>query len=172
LFLKKIQKKLSEKGLGRPKLNYFLFIYYPLKLLSLLPESRIHRILPHIATYRQTSFTIQDWHSEHRPTAQYYSWWNLHGDLRAYCKTEETRTGRLYLSSFLVTPEYRGTGTSKAFLSSVLESAAVQGYETVLLKVHEDNPVAKRLYESVGFVTNQKWQKRYEMIGRTQPFLQ
>ena len=156
--------------MGRPKPNYFLFIYYPLKLLSLLPESRIHRILPHIATYRQTSFTIQDWHSEHRPTAQYYSWWNPHGDLRAYCKTEETRTGRLYLSSFLVTPEYRGTGTSKAFLSSVLGFAAVQGYETVLLKVHEDNPVAKRLYESVGFVTNQKWQKRYEMMGKT--FLQ
>jgi ribosomal protein S18 acetylase RimI-like enzyme len=71
-----------------------------------------------------------------------------------------------------VTPEYRGTGTSKAFLSSVIESAAVHGYETVLLKVHEDNPVAKRLYESAGFVTNQKWQKRYEMMGRTQPFLQ
>ena len=79
----------------------------------------------------------------------------------AFCKTEETRSRHLYLSSFIVAPEYRGTHVAQNFLQSVLHSA--KPYEKVLLKVHEDNPAAKRLYDKSGFVAQQKWNKRYEM---------
>ena len=60
-------------------------------------------------------------------------------------------------------PECRGTGTSARFLTSVLDDAKVRGYERVLLKVHEDNRAALRLYVGAGFVAQQKWNKRYEM---------
>jgi ribosomal protein S18 acetylase RimI-like enzyme len=36
-------------------------------------------------------------------------------------------------------------------------------YTKVLLKVHEDNEAAQRLYRKAGFISKQKWNKRYEM---------
>lgn len=82
----------------------------------------------------------------------------------AFCKTEETiKTNALYISSFLIHPEYRGQGLGGTFLSNLLEQARRDQYSKVLLKVHEDNPIAKQLYESHGFQSKQKWNKRYEM---------
>lgn len=127
-----------------------------------LSTHRVARLVPHIAAYRQTPFTVTDWTSEHTPTARYHVWWEGEA-LRAYCKTEETRTGRLYLSSFLVNPAFRGTHTGTTFLASLLGAAHMRGYEHVLLKVHEDNLAAQRLYGSAGFTSKQKWNQRYEM---------
>jgi len=80
----------------------------------------------------------------------------------AFCKTEETvKTNALYLSSFLIHPSYRGLGLGGTFLTKMLAQAP--RYSKVLLKVHEENPIAKQLYESHGFQTKQKWNKRYEM---------
>lgn len=84
--------------------------------------------------------------------------------LAAFCRTDETnaRTA-LYLSSFVVAPEYRGTGLARPFLTGVLADAKGRGHDRVLLKVHEDNVAAQRLYTGIGFQSQQKWNKRYEM---------
>ena len=121
------------------------------------------RIVPHIAAYRQSAFTAADFAAEQAATesARFHLWLNNNSDMVAFCKTEETRSRHLYLSSFIVAPEYRGTHVAQNFLQSVLHSA--KPYEKVLLKVHEDNPAAKRLYDKTGFVAQQKWNKRYEM---------
>jgi len=69
----------------------------------------------------------------------------------------------VYLSSFVVAPEYRGTGLARPFLIGVLADAKDRGHDRVLLKVHEDNVAAQRLYAGVGFRSHQKLNKRYEM---------
>jgi len=130
----------------------FLSIYY----LTL----QLYRIVPHISAYRKTTFTVRDWLCERTPTAKFHAWW-LDEQLQAYCRTDETRSGHLYLSSFLVTPAFRGLGVSTAFLDSVLRGA--QGYERIMLKVHEDNYAAQRLYVNAGFKVKNKFNKRYEM---------
>jgi len=123
----------------------------------------VSRIVPHIAAYRQSAFTVADFAAEQAATesARFHLWLGKNSEVAAFCKTEETKSRHLYLSSFIVTPDYRGTGVAQEFLQSVLRSAA--GYEKVFLKVHEDNPAAKRLYDKSGFVAQQKWNKRYEM---------
>lgn len=129
---------------------------------SSLRPTLINRIIPHISSYRQTPFTYQDWVSEHNQQTQYHSVWQ--GDnVAAFCKTEETRSGFLYLSSFLMAPEYRRTGLSTLFLQSILQEANNRMYTKVLLKVHEDNRAAYRLYKKIGFSEKQKLNNRYEM---------
>ena len=120
----------------------------------------LERIVPLVSAYRQTPFTVADFLAEHGPTTRYYTW----GDIAAFCRTDETRNGTaLYLSSFVVAPANRGTGVARPFLTGVLADAVHRGHDRVLLKVHEDNEAAQRLYAGVGFRSNQKLNKRYEM---------
>jgi ribosomal protein S18 acetylase RimI-like enzyme len=128
-----------------------------------LPHVLVHRLVPHIAAYRQSSFTIADFAAEHAAASfRYHAWFSGSAEPVAFCRTEETLRGRLYLSSFIVAPQYRGTGVAKAFLNDVLRNTN----ERIELKVHEDNVAARRLYENAGFVVQQKWNKRYEMNTR------
>ena len=130
-----------------------------------LPASLVQRLLPPIAAYRQTPFSIADFDAEHAASSygfRYHVYTRNRAPV-AFCRTEETPKGRLYLSSFLVTPPYRGTGVASAFLADVLRGARARGYEEILLKVHEDNVAAQRLYLHAGFEVQQKWNKRYEM---------
>jgi len=78
----------------------------------------------------------------------------------AFCKLEETVNKNLYLSSFLIHPEHRGKGVGGLFLSTLLKQLP---HSKLLLKVHEENTAAQRLYAAHGFQTKQKWNKRYEM---------
>jgi ribosomal protein S18 acetylase RimI-like enzyme len=135
-----------------------------------LPVSFVQRLIPHIAVYRQTSFSIADFDAEHAASwagFRYHAWTRAEPDTRAepvaFCRTEETLRGRLYLSSFLVAPQHRGTGVAAAFLADVLHGARARGFQEILLKVHEDNAAAQRLYLNAGFEIQQKWNKRYEM---------
>ena len=167
-----------------------------------LPVSFVQRLIPHIAVYRQTSFSIAEFDAEHAASwagFRYHAWLRneaapeIRNDTRnevtperrnevaldavperrnkatldaepvAFCRTEETPRGRLYLSSFLVAPQYRGTGVASAFLTDVLHGARARGFQEILLKVHEDNVAAQRLYLNAGFEIQQKWNKRYEM---------
>jgi ribosomal protein S18 acetylase RimI-like enzyme len=147
-----------------------------------LPVSFVQRLIPHIAVYRQTSFSIADFDAEHAASwsgFRYHAWLRneatperrnearnkavLDAEPVAFCRTEETPRGRLYLSSFLVAPQYRGTGVASAFLTDVLHGARARGFQEILLKVHEDNVAAQRLYLNAGFEIQQKWNKRYEM---------
>ena len=87
--------------------------------------------------------------------------------MAAFCRTDDTnRCTAAYLSSFVVAPDYRGTGVARPFLLGVLADAKTRGHDRVLLKVHEDNWVAQKLYTGVGFQSQQKWNKRYEMVKR------
>lgn len=145
-----------------------------------LPVSFVQRLVPHIAAYRQTPFSIADFDAEHASSwagFRYHAWLRAEPERRAapetrnearaepvaFCRTEETPRGRLYLSSFLVAPQHRGTGLASVFLADVLQGARARGYEEILLKVHEDNTAAQRLYLNAGFEIQQKWNKRYEM---------
>jgi ribosomal protein S18 acetylase RimI-like enzyme len=123
----------------------------------------LSRVASLIAVYRQTSFSVADFVAEHGPTSRYYTWF-AQGDVAAFCRTDETsRRTALYLSSFVVAPAFRGAGLARPFLDGVLADAKIQGHDRILLKVHEDNVAAQRLYENAGFQTQQKWNKRYEM---------
>jgi ribosomal-protein-alanine N-acetyltransferase len=51
-----------------------------------------------------------------------------------------------------VAAAYRGRGVGRALLRYAIESARGRGAETMMLKVHVDNPGARNLYESEGFV--------------------
>ena len=124
----------------------------------------LSRIASLLAAYRQTSFSVADFLAEHGPTSRYHTWF-AQGDVAAFCRTDETNRGRaLYLSSFVVAPAFRGTGLARPFLDGVLADAKTHGHDRVLLKVHEDNVAAQRLYGNAGFQSQQKWNKRYEMI--------
>jgi ribosomal protein S18 acetylase RimI-like enzyme len=130
------------------------------RLFPVLPS-----LLPQIATYRQTPFTFQDLEAESKDPSMRYNWMlGPANTVAAFCKTEETaRTKALYISSFLIHPSYRGLGLGGHFLSNLLEQARQDQYTKVILKVHEDNQTAQRLYINHGFQTKQKWNKRYEM---------
>ena len=122
-------------------------------------------LLPQIATYRQTPFTLQDLEAESKdPSAQYNWMLGPANTVAAFCKTEETKKGNaIYISSFLIHPKYRGLGLGAQFLSNLLEQARQDQYTKVILKVHEDNQTAQRLYTKQGFKSIQKWNKRFEM---------
>ena len=118
-------------------------------------------ILPHIAAYRNTAYTLQDFDAESKHPATRYSWMlDPANTVLAFCKLEETAHQNLYLSSFLIHPAHRGLGVGGLFLSALLKQ---QAHSKLLLKVHEENEAAQRLYAAHGFQTKQKWNKRYEM---------
>lgn len=51
-----------------------------------------------------------------------------------------------------VPPEQRGRGTGRRLVDTFLTEARARGAASAFLEVAEDNPVARRLYLSVGFV--------------------
>ena len=51
-----------------------------------------------------------------------------------------------------VKANYRGHGIGKALMDATLQAAKAKGFKRVELTVRVDNPRAKRLYESFGFV--------------------
>jgi len=48
-------------------------------------------------------------------------------------------------------------------MQSILNEAESRMYTKVLLKVHEDNRAAYRLYQKIGFAQKNKLNNRYEM---------
>jgi GNAT superfamily N-acetyltransferase len=50
-----------------------------------------------------------------------------------------------------VHPAARGAGVGRALLRFAIRTARDRGAGTMMLKVHEENPNARRLYESEGF---------------------
>lgn len=57
-----------------------------------------------------------------------------------------------------VRPEWRGQGLGAAILSQVMRSFADAGLQTAALEVATNNPVARRLYERLGFEQTHSWQ--------------
>ncbi len=59
--------------------------------------------------------------------------------------------GGWMIGNVAVHPEWRGRGIGRALIEAAVETAAGRGGSWVGLEVREDNPVARSLYESMGF---------------------
>ncbi len=63
----------------------------------------------------------------------------------------ETNEEEFYLDSIATLPEYRGQGVATALIADAAKKAASAGRPLGLL-VADDNPKARKLYESLGFL--------------------
>ncbi|GGY15372.1 ribosomal-protein-alanine acetyltransferase [Rhodanobacter panaciterrae] len=59
--------------------------------------------------------------------------------------------GEAHLLNLCIGPEYRGRGLGRHLLGRLLDIARWNGAERLFLEVRPSNPLAKALYESVGF---------------------
>lgn len=64
----------------------------------------------------------------------------------------ETLPGEWYIDSIVTHPDFRGQGVGKELMEAAYERARANGMAVVGLNVDHDNPRAKALYESQGFV--------------------
>lgn len=64
---------------------------------------------------------------------------------------DETAPGELYIDSIAVDGRYRGRGIAKALLRAAVDKATDLGLPAVGLLVDKGNPLAEKLYLSVGF---------------------
>ncbi len=102
------------------------------------------------------------------------SWTILHSDtsvvaiedgrIVGYCISALEKRGetlRGHILSIAVMPEYRGRGIGKRLLSSCETLLRKRGARYVYLEVEEDNLVAKRLYEKMGYKVAGRIEKYY-----------
>jgi len=59
--------------------------------------------------------------------------------------------GEAHILNICIGPNYRGRGLGRHLLGRLLDIARWNGAERVFLEVRPSNPLAKTLYESVGF---------------------
>lgn len=64
---------------------------------------------------------------------------------------DETKAGEYYLDTLAVKPKFRGYGIAKRLIWAFCNKAFAQGYKHVDLLVDYDNPLAERIYTSIGF---------------------
>ncbi|MDR0900256.1 MAG: GNAT family N-acetyltransferase [Methanobrevibacter sp.] len=62
----------------------------------------------------------------------------------------------IYLAELAIDKNQRGRGLGKFLVSSAIEIAKKEGFRKVILDADFKNPVAKKLYESMGFKTFNK----------------
>lgn len=65
---------------------------------------------------------------------------------------EETQAGELYIDTLSVFPDRQGRGYGKLLIHDFISYAADVGFERVGLLVDLENPMAKKLYERLGFI--------------------
>ena len=63
----------------------------------------------------------------------------------------------------IIDKDYRGKGYGESLLRNTLEKAKELGFKNVLLKVHDKNSKAIKLYNKVGFREIKKVEKQYWM---------
>lgn len=63
----------------------------------------------------------------------------------------ESEADEFYLDTISVSPTHQGQGIGKKLIQAAIERARELSHQKVGLLVDEDNPNAKRLYESLGF---------------------
>lgn len=59
--------------------------------------------------------------------------------------------GEAHVLNICIAPDYRGQGLGRHLLGRLLDISRWNGAERVFLEVRPSNPLAKALYESVGF---------------------
>jgi ribosomal-protein-alanine N-acetyltransferase len=62
-----------------------------------------------------------------------------------------TGAGEAHILNICIAPDYRGQGLGRHLLRRLLDIARWNGAERVFLEVRPSNPLAKSLYESIGF---------------------
>lgn len=62
-----------------------------------------------------------------------------------------TGAGEAHVLNLCIGPAYRGRGLGRHLLGRLLDIARWNGAERIFLEVRPSNPLAKALYESVGF---------------------
>jgi ribosomal-protein-alanine acetyltransferase len=60
-------------------------------------------------------------------------------------------SGQGDIQTIAVDPEHRGSGLGRALMHALIDEARRRGATEVFLEVRADNPVARGLYESLGF---------------------
>ena len=63
----------------------------------------------------------------------------------------ERSGGRWQIANVAVAPEYRGRGISRQLMDCALSHIANEGGKNAVLQVYENNPIARSLYQSLGF---------------------
>lgn len=56
------------------------------------------------------------------------------------------------IQTIALVPEIRGAGNGRRMMNALLDAAAERGVEQLFLEARADNPVARTLYNSLGFV--------------------
>ncbi|WP_442918774.1 ribosomal protein S18-alanine N-acetyltransferase [Leucobacter sp. USHLN153] len=69
------------------------------------------------------------------------------------------------IQTIAVDPALRGQGQGRRLMNALLDEAETRGVREVFLEVRADNPVAQRLYESLGFVEIGVRPKYYQPEG-------
>lgn len=69
----------------------------------------------YIASYRHTSFNINDLISENNFNNYNYHLMKNNKDIIGFCLTEKLITDTIYLSSYIINPYYRGKGYNDFF---------------------------------------------------------
>lgn len=64
---------------------------------------------------------------------------------------EETEAGELYIDTLSVLPDRQGRGYGKLLIQDFIQYASENKYKRVGLLVDNNNPLAKNLYERLGF---------------------
>ena len=120
-----------------------------------------------IGAYRNTNYTMDDFIAENCGRNLKYSMLFDTSNIVGFCKTNTTQKNRVYLHSYLIHPDYRGSklynkvSYNELFLSCVCKS--LRPHSIIELKVHEDNLKAYNGYRRHNFLTTSKQEKRYMM---------
>ncbi len=64
---------------------------------------------------------------------------------------DETEPGEFYLDTVSVLPNHQGKGIGRRLIEAMIEHAKEKGFDKVGLLVDIENPLAKKLYEQIGF---------------------
>jgi ribosomal protein S18 acetylase RimI-like enzyme len=80
--------------------------------------------------------------------------WIEDGDLvgNATLSVHSRRRRVWNISNVAVRPEYRGRGIARQLVEATLHEAEARGAQWIALEVRADNPAARQLYRSLGFV--------------------
>ena len=73
--------------------------------------------------------------------------------------------GEIHLMNIAIHPDKRGKGLGRYLLAKMIETGESQGIETAWLEVRPSNPIAKILYEKVGFKETGRRPRYYPDTG-------
>lgn len=130
-------------------------LYVPFSRIRTVPISLLHLV----SAYRETPFTLQDARSEWRGNGGIV--FGMHQDECVGMMRLDAKRTYWTLSSFIISPVWRGNGLGKAWLTQ-LDSIK----NPIYLQVKQDNQSAYGLYTSQGFETETISNGRYIMYKK------